>query len=155
MRVLIAHSSIKIIPMKYILISLVIFIQSFSFGQTTISEAQDKAVNDNKKILLVFTGSDWCKPCIQLKKDILNTDSFEKFSRTKLVQLDVDFPYKSKNKLSKEQTEHNESLADSYNKSGDFPKMVLIDANLNYVKTIKYDSKMTTIDLIFEIEKSL
>ena len=141
--------------MKYILISLGILIHNFSFCQTTFSEAQDKAINDNKKILLVFTGSDWCKPCIQLKKNILNNDGFEKFSSSNLVQLDVDFPYKRKNKLSKEQTKHNESLADSYNKSGDFPKMVLIDNELNIIEIIDYNSKMTTSELISEIKKSL
>lgn len=141
--------------MKYLLISFGLLLKCFCFGQSTISEAQKIAIEEDKKILLVFTGSDWCKPCIQLKKNILETVNFVNFSDSKIVQLYVDFPYKRKNKLSKEQTLHNEGLAETYNKSGDFPKMVLIDNALDFVKTIQYNSKMKTNELISEIENAL
>ena len=141
--------------MKYLLILIPLITSNFLLGQTSITEAQDLATKDNKKILLVFTGSDWCKPCIQLKKNILDTKPFKEFSNDSIIQLDVDFPYKRQNKLSKEQTAHNEELADTYNKQGDFPKMVLINSDLSIVEYISYSSKMHTDELINEIKKYL
>ena len=32
-----------------------------------------KAQKQNKKIILVFQGSDWCGPCIKLSKEIWST----------------------------------------------------------------------------------
>ena len=48
---------------------------------------------------MIFSGSDWCKPCINLKQSILLTDEFAKFSGEEMVLLELDFPYKKKNKL--------------------------------------------------------
>ena len=40
--------------------------------QTNYDEALALAKNENKPIVLVFSGSDWCGPCIRLKKTILD-----------------------------------------------------------------------------------
>jgi hypothetical protein len=40
----------------------------------------------------------------------------------------LDFPARRNNKLPEEQTKHNERLADKYNSSGAFPKLVLLNA---------------------------
>ena len=53
----------------------------------------------------------------------------------------LDFPAKKKNKLSKEQTAHNESLAEKYNQSGLFPHIILMDKNEKIVKTISYEGQ--------------
>ncbi len=38
--------------------------------QPTMKEAIEKATTENKPILIYFTGSDWCKPCIDLGKNL-------------------------------------------------------------------------------------
>ena len=35
-----------------------------------IEKAIEKATKENKQILVYFSGSDWCKPCIELKKKV-------------------------------------------------------------------------------------
>ena len=47
-----------------------IFLVSVSLSaqnwETTWKDATQKASAENKKIVLVFSGSDWCIPCIKL-----------------------------------------------------------------------------------------
>ena len=111
---------------------------------TNFDEAIITATDQNKNILMVFSGSDWCAPCKKLRKDILTTDEFEKYEKQNLVILYLDFPSKKKNKLSKEQTKHNESLADKYNRSGSFPKVMLLNSSGETVKEIKYEGQSTS-----------
>jgi thioredoxin-related protein len=70
-------------------------------------ESKELAQNGSKQILMIFSGSDWCKPCIQMKQNIISDESFTAFADESLVLLEVDFPYRRKNRLSKEQTVHN------------------------------------------------
>jgi len=39
-------------------------------------QALKLAKEGNKKIILVFSGSDWCAPCIKLERDIWNNPQF-------------------------------------------------------------------------------
>ncbi|HFA48412.1 MAG TPA: thioredoxin family protein [Bacteroidetes bacterium] len=92
-----------------------------------MAQAKEYAAENNTDILMVFAGSDWCRPCIQFKKDILLSDAFAKYADGKITVLYLDFPARRKNRLSAEQTAHNEALAEKYNRSGAFPKIVLLD----------------------------
>ena len=94
---------------------------------TDLTKAKKHAAENNQDILMVFAGSDWCKPCIQFKKDILQSTDFENQVGKQITVLYLDFPARRKNKLSKEQTAHNEDLAERFNKSGAFPKIILLD----------------------------
>lgn len=38
--------------------------------QTNFEEAKVLAQKENKNIVLVFSGSDWCAPCMKLEKNI-------------------------------------------------------------------------------------
>lgn len=101
-------------------------------------ECQKFAKANDLKILMIFAGSDWCKPCIKFKRDILESDEFKNYSSGHLAILYLDFPAKKKNKLPKEQTEHNEALAEQYNKSGIFPKIILFDSGFNKIRDLNY-----------------
>ncbi|HYV94401.1 MAG TPA: thioredoxin family protein [Chitinophagales bacterium] len=96
---------------------------------TDFNKAQQEAVQSHKMILLSFSGSDWCGPCIRMKKDIFGADVFNNYASEHLVLVNADFPRLKKNQLSKEQTKQNEALADKYNKDGKFPFTVLMDAS--------------------------
>lgn len=93
-----------------------------------IEEAQAYASEHEVPILMVFAGSDWCRPCIQFKQDILLSPDFENYAAEHLAILYLDFPARRKNQLPEEQTKHNERLAEQYNSSGAFPKLVLLSA---------------------------
>lgn len=59
--------------MKKILITITLLITSLTYSQnwkTNFEEAKATATEQNKSILLVFSGSDWCGPCIKLDKNV-------------------------------------------------------------------------------------
>jgi thioredoxin-related protein len=139
----------------------IIFLTVFSINTTIewttdFSKAITEASAKNKYILLNFSGSDWCGPCMKLKKEVLDSEDFLKFADTKLVLVRADFPRSKKNKLSSELTKHNENLAEKYNKEGKFPLTVLIDSEGNVVKSWDgYTSSMTIAIMKTEIEKAI
>ena len=98
------------------------------------SEAQNKAIADHKMILLNFSGSDWCGPCIKLKKEVFESAAFEQYASDNLILVRADFPRQKKNQLDKEQVNKNEALAEKYNPKGLFPLTVLIDNKGKVVK---------------------
>ena len=50
------------------------------------------AKKENRKVLLFFTGSDWCGWCKQLDAEILSKSEFTDYAREKLVLVKLDFP---------------------------------------------------------------
>lgn len=96
---------------------------------TSFEEAKKTAKNENKHIILVFAGSDWCAPCIKLEKQILETKEFKESVKKDYVLLKADFPRKKKNQLTENLQNQNKKLAEEYNKSGGFPLVVVLDKN--------------------------
>jgi protein disulfide-isomerase len=58
---------------------------------TDLDEAKKAAAKENKKLLVDFTGSDWCGYCIKLHKEVFDTPEFEKFAKD-FVLVELDFP---------------------------------------------------------------
>lgn len=137
------------------------FLTLFSFNSTIewttdFSKAITEASAKNKFILLNFSGSDWCGPCMKLKKEVLDSEDFMKYSDAKLILVRADFPRSKKNRLSPELTKNNENLAEKYNKEGKFPFTVLIDGKGNVVKSWDgYTFSMTISNMKTEIEKTI
>ncbi|MHB1178655.1 MAG: thioredoxin family protein [Daejeonella sp.] len=94
---------------------------------THFSEAQKTAVNENKYIILNFSGSDWCGPCIRTTNEIFKTQEFQNFSQDHLVLVNADFPRLKKNQLDKLQIKENDALADKFNPNGIFPLTLLLN----------------------------
>jgi protein disulfide-isomerase len=63
---------------------------------TDLQKAKAQAKSEGKSILLFFHGSDWCPPCVQMQRQVIDSPEFAKFARQSLVLVDVDFPEKSK-----------------------------------------------------------
>ena len=117
--------------MKKIILFVLLFSATLSFSQnwtTSLEVAKTEAISSNKNILLVFSGSDWCAPCIKLDRTIFQSDAFKAEAAQKWVLVKADFPKKKGNLLSAELTESNKKLAEKYNKEGNFPLVVLLDA---------------------------
>lgn len=92
-----------------------------------ISLAKAEASKTNKQILINFSGSDWCGPCIRMHKEIFDSEVFKTYASDHLVMVNADFPRLKKNQLSKEQQKKNDALAEKYNPEGIFPLTVLVD----------------------------
>lgn len=106
-----------------------------------VEEAQTLAQAENRQILMVFAGSDWCRPCIQFKKDILESSTFATYAKDKLVVLYLDFPARRKNQLPALQKAHNEALAEQYNTSGLFPNILLFSPQLDLQSTLDFKNQ--------------
>ena len=121
--------------MKLILLT---FLSAFVFSGpiwlSDYNEAKNVANLSHKLILINFSGSDWCGPCIRMKKEIFGTESFEKYAAENLVLVSADFPRSKKNQLSKQQLNKNELLAEKYNRDGKFPLTVLVNAQGKVLK---------------------
>lgn len=106
--------------------------------QLNLDKAKSIASLQNKNIVLVFSGSDWCGPCIKLDKNIWATNEFQKVAGENWVLLKADFPRKKANRLSKEQTSTNEMLAEKYNPNGYFPLVQVLDDTGKVLGTTGY-----------------
>lgn len=95
---------------------------------TDFEKAKEFAKKENKTIILVFQGSDWCAPCIKLDHEIWSTEIFKKYADKHFIMLQADFPRKRKNALPKEQAKANGKLFETYNKNGIFPFVVILDS---------------------------
>ncbi len=96
--------------------------------QTDLANAKEIASTENKPIILVFQGSDWCAPCIKLDREVWSTEVFKKHAKNNFVMLQADFPRKKKNALPDAQSKANAKLAELYNKNGIFPFVVVLDS---------------------------
>ena len=111
------------------------FVATFPGWETDFSKAKTQANQEKKYILLNFSGSDWCGPCIRLHDQVFESPVFKEYASSNLVLLNADFPRMKKNQLSREQQQKNEALADRYNSQGSFPLTLLLTADGDVVKS--------------------
>ncbi len=144
--------------MKKLFLALALLIGITSSAQveyaSKLSEAKTLASKENKAIMIVFSGSDWCVPCMRLEKEILSQPGFENYASKKIVLVKADFPSRSKNKrnISKEQQAYNDKLFEKYNPKGIFPLVVMLNNKGHIIAETGY-KKMTPKDYASYIDK--
>jgi len=104
-------------------------------------ESLIKSNQENKKIILVFQGSDWCGPCIKLTEEVWSSEYFIDYARKFFILLKADFPRKRKNYLSDDQKEANKILAERFNPNGYFPLIVVLDNTGKVLGKMGYEKK--------------
>lgn len=122
---------------------------------TDFAKAQEEARTQQKHILLNFSGSDWCAPCIMMKREVFEKEAFQNFATQNLVLVRADFPRNKKNQLDPAQKSHNEKLAERYNPQGKFPLTLLLDADGNVIQTWDGYQKETSEEFVGLLEKAL
>ena len=115
--------------MQTILVSLLSSLLLLGGWETDFIKAQQSAQSEHKLILLNFSGSDWCGPCIRMHKEIFDVSGFTEYANEHLILVNADFPRLKKHELTKDQQAKNEKLADKYDKEGVFPLTVLLGAD--------------------------
>jgi thioredoxin-related protein len=147
--------NIKHMNLRFLLIGSIALITSFATvaqdeldWKLDLEEAKLAAEESNKFILMSFQGSDWCGNCKRLEKALFQDSAFSDFAKTNLVLLKLDFPVQKKNKLSKEQTAHNEALAEIFNSNGEFPKVLILSADGEKIGEMQHP--LTTSDAYIE-----
>jgi thiol-disulfide isomerase/thioredoxin len=118
---------------------------------TDPDQAFAAAAGSDKQVLLVFQGSDWCIPCIQLEQKVLSGERFLQFVKDSLVVLKADFPQRKK--IDPALVSQYEKLAEAFNPEGSFPKAILLNAQRKRIAqiTIKNPAPETFIAAIKEL----
>lgn len=120
---------VKQITMLFVAIMLLSVTGIAQTWVTDFDQAKRQAEEKNRPILLVFSGVDWCVPCMKLENNIWQSEEFKSFAKDHYVLLKADFPKQKKNRLSVEQQAHNDRLSEKYNPNGYFPLVVLLGKN--------------------------
>jgi thioredoxin-related protein len=118
-----------------LLISLNCFAQEWTYD---LKEAKILASQQQKNILLVFSGSDWCAPCIKLDRQIWQSESFKTHAKKNLILVRADFPKRKNNQLPKALQDKNNALAERYNSNGYFPLVLLLDSKGEVLNQLGY-----------------
>ncbi|MGF1582535.1 MAG: thioredoxin family protein [Gemmataceae bacterium] len=93
---------------------------------TNFEEAKKTAAKNKLDILMLFTGSDWCPPCIRLERGVLETEEFKTKVPKHFVLLVLDNP-RNRTKITKKERIHSLALrGDFYIES--VPTVILTDA---------------------------
>ncbi|NPA46688.1 MAG: thioredoxin family protein [Chlorobi bacterium] len=87
-------------------------------------QAKKIAIKEHKPIIILFTGSDWCPPCMALKKEVLPNPEFKKYAKDVILVL-ADFPRRTR--LAPGQQQKNRALAAKFLGRSGLPTMVGVD----------------------------
>ena len=93
---------------------------------TDLAAALAAAKTANRPILVVFSGSDWCKPCITFEQEVFAKPEFMAYAKDRLVLAHFDFPRLKKNLPTAAQLKLNDAAAAQLNREGDFPLAVVV-----------------------------
>lgn len=128
------------------------FLLMSSGWKTNFEKAKEDARKDNKLILLKFSGSDWCLPCIKMEKEVFAQEGFSKYADKRLEMVNADFPRTKKSKPDKGIVKQNETLAEQYDKEGHFPYTLLLNADGKVLKVWDGYNGEKPEDLVQQIE---
>lgn len=89
-------------------------------------EVQAKTGKENRCVLLLFTGSDWCPACRTLKQNVLESEKFRSFAEKELLPVWIDFPRQARQEPAIRKA--NEQLLDKIlGENAAFPTTVLLN----------------------------
>ena len=120
--------------------------------QTDYEQALTTAKVSRKCVLLDFTGSDWCGPCIEMERVVFSKAAFLNFAKANLVLVEVDYP--RRNVLPEKVKKQNELLRRQYgiDRSG-FPTVILLDPDGKILGQLEGYGGERPADIIAWVEK--
>jgi len=76
---------------------LLLFVIQIGFSQeiqmiTDWEEAKELAEKENKPILIILTGSEWCAPCKKMDKKVIANPEFQQYAKEHLIVFLIDLP---------------------------------------------------------------
>ena len=91
-----------------------------------LEKAKAQAKAENKKILLDFTGSDWCGWCKKLEAEVFSQQAWKDYAAKHLVLVELDFPHGFQ--LPPETKKQNDELAKKFAIQG-YPTIIITSAS--------------------------
>jgi len=93
------------------------------------------AAQQDKPMIVDYTGSDWCSWCVKLDKEIFAKTAFRDFAVEKLVLLKLDFPRRKK--LPVHEQVQNQALMNRFGVSG-LPTLLIFDSTWKKIGKMGY-----------------
>lgn len=113
-----------------------------------LESARRQAMAENKNILLVFSGSDWCTRSMQLEKSLWQSEEFSEAAKNNWVLLRADFQQKKGMPTPVDINDPKIILTEKYNRDGFFPFFVLLDKNGKVISKQGYENLATPGDYV-------
>ncbi len=89
---------------------------------TDLEKAFKQAKTEKKSVLVEFTGSDWCPPCIAMRKNVFSKKEFVEKASKNYILVELDFPNGEP-----DVKEKNMPYAEKYKIEG-FPTVILFNS---------------------------
>lgn len=102
---------------------------------TNAPTALEQAKSEGKRVLMNFTGSDWCIWCKRLDGEVFSTKEFQSYAKENLVLLKLDFPNRSQQP--QWEVDQNKALAEKYGIEG-FPTILVLNADGEEIARLGY-----------------
>jgi thiol-disulfide isomerase/thioredoxin len=93
---------------------------------TDFAAAQAEAAGSKKRLLVLFTGSDWCPPCMRFEAEVAHAPDFLNLAQTSFVLVKLDYPRNAPQ--SPAIRARNEELRRRYGVNS-YPSLLVIDAD--------------------------
>lgn len=116
---------------------------------TDLDKAFKKAKAENKSVLVEFTGSDFCPPCIEMRKNVFSKKEFVTAASKKFILVELDFPNGDK-----ALAEKNQPYFEKYKIEG-FPTVILFDSSGKEFTRFFANEFPTTKDFLQHLDESL
>jgi len=98
-----------------------------TFTETTnYQDALVEARRTKKKVLLHFTGSDWCYYCKMLEQEVMSRSEFRQYAEANYITVTLDFPHDFP--LSSDLKQQNDALAQKFGVHG-YPTLLVLDSD--------------------------
>ena len=117
-----------------------LFLIQIGFSQevemiTDWNKAKELAKKENKQILIILTGSEWCAPCKKMDKRVIENLEFKEYAEKNLVIFLIDLPGGGLVMNSKVYQDY-ERFQKKY-ETKTLPSLTLTDKNGIKIKTLK------------------
>jgi thioredoxin-related protein len=117
-----------------------LFIIQIGFSQevemiTDWNEAKELAQKEDKQILIILTGSEWCAPCKKMDKRVIENSEFQEHAEKNLIVFLVDLPgggLVMNSKVYQDYTRFQEKY-----QTNALPSLILTDKNGLKIKTLE------------------
>ncbi|MCQ2378135.1 MAG: thioredoxin family protein [Victivallaceae bacterium] len=73
---------------------------------TDVAAARERAQKENRPVLVLFSGTDWCPPCKALRHDLLDAPEFQAMIAQKCVALYIHVPVRADDRFSRTMKEN-------------------------------------------------
>ncbi len=111
--------------------------------------AQARAKTEKKAVLVEFTGSDWCPPCMAMRKNVFSKPEFVKEASKNFILVEIDMPEGDQALRAK-----NEPTVEKFKIDG-FPMVVLLNENGKEFGRFFASEHPTTERFLQQLQKSL